>query len=52
MNWYCTKCKKTHRDNELCPFIKKQLKEHPNWLKDSADFTIVAGGYALVTGQT
>ncbi len=52
MNWYCTKCKKTHRDNELCPFIKKQLKEHPNWLKDSADFTIVAGEYALVTSQT
>lgn len=52
MNWYCTKCKKTHRDNELCPLIKKQLKEHPNWLKDSADFTIVAGEYALVTSQT
>ena len=52
MNWYCTKCKKIHKDNELCPFIKQQLKEHPNWLKDSADFTTVAGEYALVTSQT
>lgn len=51
MNWYCTKCKKMHKDNELCPFIKQQLKEHPNWLKDAADFTTVAGEYALVTSQ-
>ena len=32
MNWYCEKCKKIHTDEELCPHIKIQLKEHPEWI--------------------
>lgn len=51
MKWYCEKCKKIHSDNELCPQIKKQFAQHPEWIKEMADFTTVAGEYALVTGQ-
>lgn len=52
MKWYCEKCKKLHDDNELCPVMKKQLKEHPEWLSEIANFTIVAGENALITGQS
>ena len=51
MNWYCEKCGKIHKDDEMCPKIKKQLKDHPEWLKEAADFTAVAGEEALITSQ-
>ncbi len=51
MRWYCEKCKIFHEDDEMCPRIKKQLKEHPEWLDEAAKFTTVAGEEALVTSQ-
>ncbi|MCM1124131.1 MAG: hypothetical protein NC416_16240 [Eubacterium sp.] len=51
MKWYCEKCKKLHNDDELCPRIQKQLKQHPEWLREIADFTTVAGEEALITSQ-
>ena len=37
--------------DELCPQLKIQLKEHPEWLASAADFVLVAGEDALVTTQ-
>lgn len=51
MKWYCEKCKKIHLDDELCPRIRKQLKEHPELLSEAATFTTVAGQEVLVTSQ-
>lgn len=51
MNWYCEKCKKVHLDTEMCPYIKKQLKGHPEWLTEAVNFTTVAGEEALITSQ-
>lgn len=51
MNWYCEKCKKIHKKDELCPRIKKQLSQHPEWLVEAANFTTVAGEEVLITGQ-
>ena len=52
MNWYCEKCKKLHEENELCPHIKAQLAEHPEWITGAANFTTVAGAERLITTQT
>lgn len=49
MNWYCDKCKMVHKDNELCPVIKKQLKNEPELLSEVANFTTIAGEYGLIT---
>ncbi len=51
MNWYCEKCKKLHEENELCPHIKAQLAEHPEWITEAANFTTVAGTERLITTQ-
>ncbi len=51
MDWYCEKCKKIHKENELCPHIKIQLAKHPEWIANVADFTTVAGMERLITTQ-
>lgn len=51
MNWYCEKCKKIHSDDELCPRIKKQLSQHPEWVTEVANFSTVAGQEVLITSQ-
>lgn len=51
MKWYCEKCKKIHLENEVCPRIQIQLKEHPEWLLEATDFITVAGTEVLVTSQ-
>lgn len=48
---YCAKCKELHEENEMCPKYKAQLKEHPEWLEEAANFTVVAGQYKLITSQ-
>ncbi len=48
---YCEHCKELHEANDMCPKYKKQLKEHPEWLSEAADFTVVAGTHSLVTSQ-
>ena len=52
MKWYCEKCKGYHNENELCPYIKKELKDNPELLGEAANFTNIAGQYALVSSQT
>ena len=51
MKWYCEKCKRIHEDNELCPKMRAQLVEHPEWISEAANFATVAGEEALVTTQ-
>ena len=51
MSWYCEKCKKIHVGEEICPRIKKQLSQHPEWISEAANFTTVAGEEALITNQ-
>lgn len=51
MQWYCENCKTFHEDNELCPKIKIDLKNHPEWIDEAAKFTTVAGEESLVTSQ-
>lgn len=48
---YCEKCRDHHEENELCPKYKEQLKQHPEWLGEAADFANVAAQYQLVTSQ-
>lgn len=51
MDWYCDNCKKIHKSEELCPRIGEQLKNHPEWIGEVADFTVVAGQETLITSQ-
>lgn len=51
MKWYCEKCKKIHANEELCPRIQFQLREHPEWFAEATEFTTVAGEYVLVSSQ-
>lgn len=51
MKWYCEKCKKMHGEEEICPRIKQQLKQHPEWLSEITDFTTVAAQERLITTQ-
>lgn len=52
MIWYCEKCRKHHSDDEMCPQIQSQLASHPEWLSEAANFTTIAGEYALITSNT
>ena len=51
MSWYCEKCKCLHNDTDLCPNLRKQLGQHPEWLSEAADFTAVVGQYHLITSN-
>ena len=51
MIWYCSKCKKHHKDDELCPRMKTQLKENPNILTDALNFITVAVEERLIKTQ-
>ncbi len=51
MKWYCEKCKKIHLGNELCPKYRVQLVEKPELLTEVANFTSIAGQYALISSQ-
>ena len=52
MVYFCTKCQKTHNENELCPLIKSEIKNNPQLLSEAANFANVAGQYHLVTSQS
>lgn len=52
MSWYCEKCKCLHSDTDICPNMRMQLKQHPEWLQEAADFTAVVGQYHLITSNT
>jgi hypothetical protein len=47
----CPYCGKTHDENELCGYLKKDLYDNPFLLSQAADFTSVAGQYRLTTSQ-
>ena len=51
MVYFCKECAKTHNENELCPYIKRQIQDNPDYLGSAADFVNVAGQYQLVTSQ-
>ena len=51
MTRYCEKCRDFHEENDLCPKYKEQLKQHPEWLAEAADFSIVAAEQQLITTQ-
>lgn len=48
---YCEKCRDFHEENDICPKYKEQLKKHPEWLGEAANFANVAAQYQLVTSQ-
>lgn len=49
---FCERCKKTHDDGELCPYIKLQLKKNPSLLAEASNFVNVAGQSHLITSQS
>lgn len=49
MRSYCPKCRKMHEENELCPNISVQIREHPEWLGEAVNFATIAGEYELMT---
>jgi len=51
LKWYCQKCKTMHNENEMCPHISKELKKHPEWLAEAANFTVIAAQYNLISSQ-
>ena len=51
MKRYCEKCRDYHDENEMCPQYKEQLKKHPEWLGQAANFATVAGQYHLISSQ-
>ena len=48
---YCEKCRDFHEANDMCPKYKEQLKQHPEWLAEAADFANVAAQQQLVATQ-
>lgn len=48
---YCEKCRDFHELNDMCPKYKEQLKKHPEWLAEAADFANVAAQERLVSTQ-
>lgn len=52
MKWYCEKCKSLHSDDEMCPYIQNQLHKDPKLLSEAADFTSIAGQYALISSNS
>lgn len=49
MRIYCPKCRKMHIENELCPNISMQIREHPEWLGEAVKFSTIAGEYEFMT---
>ncbi|MBR2876809.1 MAG: hypothetical protein IKC01_06705 [Clostridia bacterium] len=48
---YCEKCREIHDAGDMCPKYKEQLKKHPEWLAEAADFANVAAQERLVSTQ-
>ena len=48
---YCEKCRDFHEANDMCPKYKEQLRQHPEWLAEAAEFTNVAAQHQLVSTQ-
>lgn len=48
---YCEKCRDFHEVNDMCPKYKEQLRNHPEWLAEAADFANVAAQERLVSTQ-
>lgn len=51
MKWYCDKCRTMHSDDEMCPKIQIQLREHPKLLTEATTFATIAGEYELVSSN-
>lgn len=51
MVWYCKKCKKVHKEDELCPQIRLQLKCQPDFLAGAANFAEIACQERLISTQ-
>ena len=49
---YCEKCRDFHEENALCPKYKELLKQHKEWLGETATFATVAAQYQLITSQS
>ncbi len=51
MKWYCKRCRTFHDNDEMCPYIKIQLRTHPEWVGEAANFSVIAGEYHLISTQ-
>ena len=38
-----------HSDDDFCPHIQAQIREHPEWLTEATDALLVSGEYDLIT---
>lgn len=52
MVYFCEDCVKVHEDGELCPNIKRQLKENPSILAEASNFVNIAGQNHLIASQS
>ena len=39
---YCELCRSFHEINDICPKYKQDLKAHPEWMTEAANFATVA----------
>ncbi|MBE6022890.1 MAG: hypothetical protein E7231_06605 [Cellulosilyticum sp.] len=51
MKWYCNKCRRCHSNDEICPYIRKQIEKHPEWIGEAADLVNIMGQYTLITSN-
>lgn len=51
MDYFCEKCLKMHRSDELCDHLKQQIKNDPKLISEAGNFTNIAGQYNLITSQ-
>lgn len=51
MKWYCNKCKSYHSNDEICPYIRRQIEKHPEWIGEAADLVNIMGQYTLITSN-
>jgi hypothetical protein len=48
---FCKFCKKTHDENELCDYIKEEVRQNPSVVSEAANFVIIAVEDRLATSQ-
>ena len=51
MDYFCEKCLKMHRSDELCDHLKQQIKNDPKLISEAGNFANIAGQYNLITSQ-
>ena len=48
---FCKYCGELHDETALCEHYQKELRKHPEWIKELTEFTTAAAEYHLVSSQ-